>query len=653
MSNISHWTETRRECLRAFCDTLFPSLSIAPDPNGFWKRSASDLGVHLALADAVENTFTPAGRTGVFRLLDVLAGINFCAADLSVREHLLNSMLQSSPAAAVGIGRLMKLVLSLCYVLPGVNGRNPNWDAIGYPGPSLAKQVVAPPPIQPLQIDADDTTLDADVCVVGSGAGGGVIAGELAQRGLSVIVLEAGGYYETGDFNQLEMWSHRNLYWRGGYNSTADEGINLLAGATLGGGTQINWENCLATPEWVRSEWQREHGLDGLAGAEFESHLNAVMHRLKVNAECSDYNGPHLRFEAGARRLGYHFMKAMRNVDPAKYDADSAGFHGYGDVTGSRQSTVNTYLSDAQAHGARILVRTRALRITSELGRATGVEAVCMRHDGRPARVVVRAPTVVSACGALETPGLLLRSGIGGPAAGSYLRLHPCIGLTGRYGEQQASWWGPPQAAVCDEFARLQHDYGFLIEGTHHGLGLTAAAVPWRSGQEHKAQMEDSSHFASLISIVRDHGCGQIGLDDEGEIQVAYRADDPIDLASLRRSVVELAKVHEAAGAEVIRAVGRLRAHEWTRGTELAAWLTDVEIGPDQPNRVALFSAHQMGSARMGRDPATSVAKPTGELHDVHGVWIGDTSAFPSAPGVNPMITCMALAMRTASRIKP
>jgi choline dehydrogenase-like flavoprotein len=653
MSNTSHWTEPRRECLRAFCDTLFPALAIAPDPTGFWKRSASDLGVHLAVADSIENVFAPAAKAGVFRLLDALAGMNFCAAELGVREQLLHSMLQSSPVAAVGIGRLIKMVLSLCYVLPDVNGRNANWDAIGYPGPSLAKQVVGPRAIKPLLIEDDDATLDADVCIVGSGAGGGVIAGELAKRGLSVVVLEAGGYYDTGDFNQLEMWSLRNLYWRGGYQPNQEDSVHIIAGSTLGGGTQINWENCLATPEWVRHEWEREHGLDGLAGPEFESQLNAVTRRLNVNSECVDFNGPHLRFEAGARRLGYHFQRAMRNIDPAKYDADSAGFHGYGDVTGSRQSTVNTYLSDAQAHGARILVRTRAVRITSELGRATGVEAMCVRNDGRRTRVVVRAPTVVAACGALETPGLLLRSGLGGPAVGSYLRLHPCVGITARYSEVQANWWGPPQAAVCDEFIRLHHDHGFLIEGSHHGMGLTAAAAPWRSGQEHKSLMEDSSHFATLISIARDHGWGKVGLDEENQAQVSYRVDDPIDVATLTRSVAELAKVHEAAGADVVRAVGRLRAHEWTRGDNLTEWLTQIEVGHEQPNRLTLFSAHQMGSARMGRDPGTSVAKPTGELHDTRGVWIGDTSAFPSAPGVNPMITCMALAMRTASRIKP
>lgn len=653
MSNNSQWTETRRECLRAFCDTLFPTLPEAPDPTGFWRRSASDIGVHLAFTDAIDNSFTAAAQAGVFRLLDAFAGMGFAGSPLAARESLLHAMIDSSPAAAIGITRLIRMVLGLCYVLPDRNGRNPNWEAIGYPGPALEKRVVAPRAIQPFVVDSDEARLDADVCIVGSGAGGGVIAGELARRGLSVIVLEAGGYYDTVDFNQLELWSLRNLYWRGGYQTTQEDSVHLMAASTLGGGTQINWENCLLTPDWVRGEWERDYGLDGLAGSEYESQLNAVMRRLQVNANCSDFNGPHLRFEAGTRRLGYHLVRAMRNIDPAKYDPDTAGFHGYGDITGSRQSTVNTYLTDAQAAGARILVRTRATRITSEAGRATGVEAVCMRSDGRRTRLSVRAPTVVSACGALETPALLLRSGLGGASVGSYLRLHPCIGITAHFPEAQASWWGPPQAAVCDEFLRAYQDYGFVIEGNHQGLSLTAASTPWRSGREHKALMAESSKLATLIAIVRDHGWGKVTLDAESQAQISYRVDDPIDVESITRGLLEVAKVHEAAGADGMRAAGRLTMHEWSRGEDLSAWVSKIEIAHENPNRISLFSAHQMGTARMGRDVATSVAQPSGELHETRGVWIGDTSAFPTACGVNPMITCMALATRTASRIKP
>src|SRR5262249_53598858 len=155
----------------------------------------------------------------------------------------------------------------------------------------------------------------------------------------------------------------------------------------------------------------------------------------------------------------------------------------------------------------------RAQRILHAGGRAAGVEATCLRADGQPARVIVRAPHVVTACGALETPALLLRSRLGGPAVGQYLHLHPCVGLNASYGEDQSTWWGPPQAGVCDEFLRLEQDHGFLIEGTHHGVGSNAAILTWRSGAEHKRAMADSNKLANLIAIVRDRGHGRVTVD--------------------------------------------------------------------------------------------------------------------------------------------
>ncbi|HKU42620.1 MAG TPA: GMC family oxidoreductase [Polyangiales bacterium] len=625
-------------------------MTAPSDPHGFWGRSASQQGVHLALLDVLENYVPPAQRNGTLLMLDGMAQYGFVTASAAERERMLLAMHDSSPAARLAVGGLIRVVLALCYCMPDAQGRNANWAALGYPGPLRAAPNV-PKPIQPLEIRADEMTLDTEVCVVGSGAGGGVIAGELARRGRDVVVLEAGGYFNEADFTHLELWSHRNMYWRGGYNPTIDDNVRMIAGSALGGGTLINWENCLRPPDWVRDEWEREHGLDGLASPEFTAHIDGVWQRLLVNDACSDLNGPHLRFEAGARRLGYSFARTFRNVDPSKYDAETAGFHGYGDITGSRQSTLNTYLQDAHALGARIVVRARGQRILTDAGRACGVEAICTRADGRLAKLTVRAKTVVVACGALETPALLLRSGMGGPVAGQYLRLHPCVALTARYGEDQAAWWGPPQAAVCDEFARLRGDHGFLIEGTHFSLATSAAATPWHSGADHKLRMLETNRQATLIAIVRDRGWGRVTVAADGSSLHSYPVDDPLDLEHMRRGLVEIGRIHEAAGAEEIRGSGRLETTIWQRGQDLESWLQQLQVSPRDANAQGIFSAHQMGSARMGKDPNHSVANPDGELHDVKGVWIGDTSAFPTAPGVNPMITCMSLASRTASRI--
>jgi choline dehydrogenase-like flavoprotein len=264
--------------------------------------------------------------------------------------------------------------------------------------------------------------------------------------------------------------------------------------------------------------------------------------------------------------------------------------------------------------------------------------------------VVVRAPQVVVACGSLESPALLRRSGIGGPAVGDYLRLHPVGGLLATHDEPQDAWWGPPQSALCHEFAQGPHGHGFLLEGAHHSMGIAAAATPWHSGRQHKQEMARLRDTSLLISLIRDHGHGRVDVDAAGNAVTSYRLADELDVANFRTGLKAVARVQEAAGAERIVALSR-KPLAWSRGEDFDGFLRGLEECSLAPHEHAVFSAHQMGSCRMGQDPATSVANPWGELHDTAGVWIGDGSAFPTASGTNPMITIMALALRTSEAI--
>ena len=222
--------------------------------------------------------------------------------------------------------------------------------------------------------------------IVGTGAGGGVIAAALAQAGQRVLLLDMGGLFDESDFNQYELWAYQNLYWRGGPNPTADMNVSLYAGSSFGGGTTINWTNCLRTKPWVREQWAREHGLEGLDTAEFDRHLDAVWERLSVNDRCSHLNGTQETMKRGADALGWSFKTITRNVDESRYTPETAGYIGFGDQTGAKQSTAKTYLADAVAHGAEVIVRCFAERILTEGGRAAGVEAVYSDPADRPQR---------------------------------------------------------------------------------------------------------------------------------------------------------------------------------------------------------------------------------------------------------------------------
>ena len=313
----------------------------------------------------------------------------------------------------------------------------------------------------------------------------------------------------------------------------------------------------------------------------------------------------------------------------------------------AKQSTLKTYLQDAVDDGAEVIVGCLADRVLVEGGKATGVTA----HLGE-AEITLRAPIVVVAAGALESPALLLRSGIGGPATGQYLRLHPCTSVFADYGTDQKAWWGAPQAGIVDEFSDgLDGDgYGFLLEGVQYTTGLAASAIPFTTAAEHKQGMADFKNAATTIGLIRDHGHGQVTIDAGGRAQPLYSMTDPRDIATTRRALEAQIRVHVAGGANRLQILAE-GLPTWRSGDDVEAFIARSSRIPLRAGGARMFSAHQMGTCRMGEDPQTSVADPRGELHDTPGVWIGDGSAFPTSSGTNPMISIMSLASRTAEQI--
>jgi choline dehydrogenase-like flavoprotein len=647
-------SDAQRTMLGVLADTFAPAArppaAEAGDPHGFWARRASDLGVAAPLAVRLEELLDDAALAELGKLLDALRLTGFRRLPQVGREAALRLLSATSADARDGIDGLRGLALQLFYGTVGADGRNPNWTELGYPGPP---QIVPPKrsrlPVWSPPAGDDPIELTADVVVVGSGAGGGVIAGELSGAGLDVVVLEAGGHAEEADFPADELAALRELYWRGGLNLTEDGNVAILAGATLGGGSTINWQNCVRPPDLVRSRWATDHGLTGLEGADFDEHLDAVLDRISATSDCTDLNGVNQVLADAAERLGWSWGRAVRNTDPTSYSPETAGHVGFGDRTGSKQGTLRTYLTDAAGAGARIICLAHVKRLILDHGRTAGVFAELRLPTGaRP--LTVRADTVVIAAGALETPAILLRSSVGGPAVGKHLRLHPVPMITGLYDHDLKAWWGPPQATIVDEHRAAVSEHGYLVETAHLHPAISAAALPWASGRGHKLVMGRFARLGTFIAVTRDHGSGAVTIDERGEALVHYPLTDPTDAEVRRHAVRSLIELHVAAGASVILDTDR-KLVMWRRGEDLDAFIQAAQDGRSGAGGRVLFSAHQMGSARMGTVGSTSVADPEGQLHDTPGVWIGDTSAFPTAVGSNPMLTCMALARRTAHAI--
>ena len=652
------FNEVQRRTLEAVCDTVVPSVQSDIDGvpmREFLGRAASELRVAEQIEGLLGQAMSKEQIQGVAGLLEALAQHDFASLPVPVRTQILHDVAASSHEARLGVNALRNTTFLFFYALPDELGRNPNWEALGYPGPISAapSPEQAPKTIAVAECSGEEQTIAADVCIVGSGAGGSVIAAELQQAGRSVLVLEMGGYRNEADFNQLELPGLLELYLGGGLITSEDGSIALFAGSTLGGGTVVNYMNCLRTPERIRREW-REHGIDGIDEPSHDEHIDAVMKRISATDEATTQNRQHKKLIRALDELGMEHRPIVRNVDTVCEDPHVCGYCLAGCQRGCKQSTLKTYLQDASDAGARFVVGCHADRIlVSGDDRAAGVEATVANADGSSTKLTVSAPTVVVACGAIESPALLLRSGIGGPAAGKHLRLHPAGIVNGIYDEPIEAWIGQIQSEVSDHFAQCDGEWGFLIESLGAMPAVNAAGIPWRDGEQHKRDYARMfRHQAPFLSVARDHGEGEVVLDPHGQPIVRWSLSDDRDRQLFVRANVELARLHHAAGAPEIRT---LHAEElcWRRdsGETFEGFAARIEQAPYGPADVTIFTAHQMGSCRMGSDSRESVADGRGELHDCKGVWIGDASAFPTAPGVNPMVSIMSLARRTAGKI--
>jgi choline dehydrogenase-like flavoprotein len=574
----------------------------------------------------------------------------FSLMSVGQRERYLRGWaLSRIPLRRKAFQALKRMATVVYYTSRDPAGRpNPSWSRLGYPGP-LGPPLPAPKRITPLAVTAD-TTLRCDVVVVGSGAGGGVVAGELAAHGLDVVVLEKGGYYSAGDFTHYEGEMLSRLYDGGGLTTSHDLGVVILQGSCLGGGTVVNYATSFRTPDAVREQWSREHGLPHFVGSEFTRALDAVAGRIGVSEGESGAGARDAVLARGLEALGWHQGTIPRDVRDCPQD-EGCGYCGYGCRRNAKQSTLLTYLQDAFDHNARIVVGARVRRVVTTQGRATGVEAqVVSPATARAVTLTVEAQAVVVAGGAVHTPALLRRSGIRLPALGRHLALHPATAVFGLMDEDIRPWTGTLQSRYSDQFADLDSGYGFKFETAPLHPSLFALAVPWESGRQHAEGMSRLARTALVGVLLRDRDGGTVQLDSDGHPVISYRLS-PYDTRHLRRGLIEGARVLEAAGArEIWSPHSRWLAYRPDgEGAARARWVAAMDRVGYGPNQMLLSTFHQMASCRMGTTPADSVVNLENEVWGVPGLFVADASTFPSSSGVNPMLTIMAIAHRAAA----
>src|SRR2546423_7002664 len=412
-------THRETEALDALCDTFVPSLAFEKDEDpALFSMSAADLGVSARVMQALD--MIEAAKRDSFRFFLRLLGNPLFMASVSrsasrfsqltqrQREGVLQRLARSAvPQLRSAYQGARSLVMLHTYAANGTPESDAILSAIGYEPERNPKSTA---PHIPIFRVGDDTKLECEVCVVGSGAAGCVVAAELAASGQDVVVVESGGVWSGGEFDQHELVGMHQLFREGGLSGTRDLSMSLLAGAAIGGGTTVNWQSCFRTPDDVREEWSELSGCGFFSADSFTECLDSVWRRIGASTDESEINENNRAICRGAQSLGYRWSVIARNS--LGCDPTQCGNCMFGCRVGGKQSASTTYLLDAIRSGARVIAPYSATKLVQSKGKVAGVEGHYANPQGerRPLRIV--APRVVLAAGALETPAILARAGL-------------------------------------------------------------------------------------------------------------------------------------------------------------------------------------------------------------------------------------------------
>jgi choline dehydrogenase-like flavoprotein len=496
----------------------------------------------------------------------------------------------------------------------------------------------------------DLSSVEVDFVVVGSGAGGATAAAVLTAAGAQVALLEEGGHYTRRDFNMQESWAYPALYQEHGNRATDDLSILILQGRSVGGGTTVNWTSSFRTPERTLALWASRHGLRGLDAATLAPHFEMVEKRIDVGSgDPDDVNNNNRKLREGAAKLGWQPELIHRSVKGCA----RLGYCGMGCPLDAKRSSRTTFLADAVAGGANVYADCRATLIETDRGRARAVVAeVLDRATDRPrGRFVAYARRgVVLAGGAINTPALLLRSkaGIDCGRVGRRTFLHPTVPLIAFYDQPIEGFYGPPQSVAVHHFADRGERVGYFFETAPIHPMLAALAFPG-FGDTHRKIVERLPYAQATIALLidghHDDEGGTVEAARDGRIKLSYPLSAPLHEAAVS-ALGDMARLQLAAGAREV-----MTLHETPLVIRSEADLGAIAAAPFGPNRHTLFSAHQMGGAAMGGDPARSVVDARGRHHQLENLWITDGSIFPTSLGVNPQLSIYAHAHLFATGI--
>ena len=509
-----------------------------------------------------------------------------------------------------------------------------------------------------LHIDASqlgqDAVLEADVCIIGTGAGGGIAADVLSDTGLKVVMIEEGMLRSSTDFRMLESEAYPTLYQESASRKTADKAINILQGRTVGGSTTVNWTTSFRTPPDTLKFWRERFGLTELTDEHMAGWFKLAEKLTKITDWAVPPNENNAVLERGGNKLGIKVERIRRNVKGCY----NLGYCGMGCPTNAKQSMLVTTIPAALSRGAVLVSRARAEKLMFTQGRVSSVDCVAMQGTGYElgnVRVRVTAKHFIVAGGAINSPALLMRSKTPDPYGrlGRRTFLHPSLVSGADMGNKVEGWQGAPQTTYSDHYLRTQAidgPMGFKLEVPPVHPVLYAITVNGMS-EHHRARIANMPNTQVTIALCRDgfHADsegGAVKLLGDGSPQLDYKMNEYFFDAA-KRALLAMAEIQFAAGAKEVFPLDE-RVSGYRTWAEAKAGLAALAL---KPLSTRVVSAHVMGGCTMAKDEKEGVVNVYGRHHQVENLSVMDGSVFPTSIGANPQLSVYGLAWRNAARL--
>jgi len=497
-----------------------------------------------------------------------------------------------------------------------------------------------------------DITVEADVIIIGTGAGGGVSAEVLSQAGLKVVMIEEGGLFTSDSFNMDELQAYGDLYQEGAGRATKDGAVAIFQGRAVGGTTVVNWTSSFRTPNSTLEHWGEHYAVKGFSPAEMAPYFEQMEKRLNVEKWAMPPNANNDILKKGCEAKNWSWAVIPRNVSGC-WDL---GYCGTGCPTNAKQSMLVTTVPEALKNGASLYYRCSAERITFSEHKAESVECLAIGSDGKTptgTRLRFKAPHIVLAGGAINNPGLLLRSNAPDPyeRIGKRTMIHPVNANLAKMPDTVNPFYGAPQSIYSDHFQwNTGGDMGFKLEVPPLQPSMGAQIVGFH-GMQLTNTMEDLPNSQSTIALMRDgfheqSQGGTVELDDGGKPILDYPITDHL-WQGFRKAHHVMAELQFAAGAKSVYPL-HLDARFYSNLKECKEAIDQL---PQELHRQRIMTAHLMGGCAMGENEKQAVVDSNSRFHHADNLYVIDGSVFPTSIGANPQLSIYGMALKQSSNL--